>query len=67
MIAAGMKKGEILPGPPCKILRVLALDHVESADAGGDVNARRYRQYLGVIFRPAMLHAEIRGGQSQSG
>jgi hypothetical protein len=38
MIAAGMKNGEILPGPP-RELRVLALDDVESADARSDVDA----------------------------
>ena len=39
MMAAGMKNGEILRGPPSSRLHVLALDDVESADAGADVDA----------------------------
>ncbi len=35
----GNEEGMILPGPPCEQLRVLALDDVESADAGADVDA----------------------------
>ncbi len=38
-MAAGMKNGEILRGPPFEQRRVLALDDVESADAGADVHA----------------------------
>ena len=38
-IAAGIKKGEILRGPPLSRLRVLALDDIEPADAGADVDA----------------------------
>ena len=38
-MAAGMKKGEILRGPPSMQRGVFALDDVESADAGADVNA----------------------------
>ena len=37
-MAAGMKKGEILRGPPSMSARVFALDHIESADARADVN-----------------------------
>ena len=38
-MAAGMKKGEILRGPPCQQIGVLALDDFEAADAGADEDA----------------------------
>ena len=38
-IEPGMKKGEILRGPPAEHGGVLSLDDIESADAGADVDA----------------------------
>ena len=46
-MAAGMKKGEILRGPPLSRVGVFALDDVETADAGADVNA----DALGILRR----------------
>ena len=39
MIVAGMKNGEMRPGPFFEQILVLALDHFESADAAADVDA----------------------------
>ena len=39
MIVAGMKKGEMRPGPFFEQVPVLALDHLEPADAAADINA----------------------------
>jgi hypothetical protein len=37
----GMKKGEILRGPPASMFDVFALDDVETADSRADMDARR--------------------------
>ena len=42
-IAAGMKNGEMRPGPPCSSLECFAFDDVESADAAGYVDAGHFR------------------------
>ena len=63
---AGMKNGEILRGPPLKQVGVLALDDVESADAGADVHAHP-GGVLGRDFEPGRAHGFIGGGQGQSG
>ena len=39
MIVAGMKNGEMRPGPFFEQVLVLPLDHFEPADAAADVNA----------------------------
>ena len=61
---AGMKNGEIFPGPPCKKFRVLALDDVESADAAGDIHAGIVRNFRG-DFQAGHFHREIRGGNGE--
>ena len=58
-MAAGMKNGEILRGPPFEQRPVLALDHVESADAGADVHADTFG-VLGRDLQAAGLHRFIR-------
>ncbi len=45
------------PGPPCRQFRVLALDHVESADARGNVDAGGIGNFLR-HFQPAILTAK---------
>ena len=43
-MVAGMKKGEMRPGPRSSRLLVFALDDFESADAAADVDARPARR-----------------------
>ncbi len=63
-MVAGMKNGEIFPGPPREIFGVFALDDVESADAGADVDAGGIGD-LGSDFEAGHLHGEIGGGQRE--
>ena len=49
-MAAGIKKGEILRGPPFEQVGVLALDDVEPADARADVNAGALGHLFGFDF-----------------
>ncbi len=64
MMAAGMKNGEMRPGPPSSSLHMLALDDVESADAGGDVDAGGVGD-VGRDFELSHAHGEIGAGHGQ--
>ena len=56
-----MKKGDILRGPPCEQIVVLALDDFESADAGADEDAYA----VGVLF--VDVKARLRHGLGDGG
>src|ERR1700758_3662422 len=58
------EKWRNLAWPPLQILRMLAFDHVESTDPGGDVHARRIRKFR-FHFKASHLHREFRSRESQ--
>ncbi len=63
-MTAGIKKGEILRGPPCEQVGVLALDDLESADAGADEDT----DALGVLrgdLEPRLGHRFLDGGEGK--
>ena len=60
----GMKNGEILRGPPASMVGVLALDDVEAADAGADVDADAVGD-LRRDLEAGVLHGLVGGGQGE--
>ena len=60
-----MKKGEILRGPPASMADVLALDDVEAADAGADVDAEAVAVVSSMTLRPECSMASCDGGEGE--
>ena len=63
-MVAGMKNGEMRRGPPSSRRRMLALDDVESTDAGAYENPGTIRDFRG-HSRPDILHRKAGGRQGK--
>ena len=63
-MTAGMKKGEILRGPPCQQVGVLALDDLEAADAGADEDAHPVGNLRGDL-ETGLGDGLLRGGKGK--
>src|SRR5271170_6853831 len=62
--SGGNEERRDFAGPAREIFGMLALDDVESADAGADVHARGIRDFRS-DFQAGHFHGEIGGGQSE--
>ena len=60
-IVAGMKNGRDAARPFFEQILVLALDHLESADAAADVDARALGRFrIGIDLQPRARNGEVR-------